>query len=67
LAAQQALVAANQRAYEMAQARFQAGADTYLAALDAQRSLFSAQQALITLRLTEQANRVTLYKVLGGG
>ncbi len=67
LAAQQALVLANQRAYEMAQARFQAGADTYLAALDAQRSLFSAQQALITLRLTEQANRVTLYKVLGGG
>lgn len=67
LAAQQALVTANQRAYEMAQARFQAGADTYLAVLDAQRSLFSAQQALITLRLTEQANRVTLYKVLGGG
>jgi outer membrane protein TolC len=34
--------------------------------LDAQRSLYSAQQALISLQLTEQGNRLTLYKVLGG-
>jgi outer membrane protein TolC len=34
--------------------------------LDAQRSLYTAQQTLISLRLTEQSNRLTLYKVLGG-
>ena len=40
---------------------------SYLEALDAQRSLCSAQQDLITLRLAEQSNRVSLYKVFGGG
>ena len=32
----------------------------------AQRSLYTAQQTLIGLRLSEQLNRVTLWKVLGG-
>lgn len=41
--------------------------DSYLETLTAQRSLYSAQQNLITLRLSEASNRVTLYKVLGGG
>ncbi len=31
------------------------------------RSLYAAQQTHITLRLAEQVNRITLYKVLGGG
>lgn len=35
--------------------------------LDAQRTLYAAEQGLIAKRLAEQANRVTLYKVLGGG
>lgn len=67
LAAQQALVQASSRAYQLADARYRLGADSYLDALDAQRSLYSAQQALISLSLTEATNRVTLYKVLGGG
>lgn len=67
LAAQRALVEATQQTLTLAEARFKAGADTYLAVLDAQRSLYAAQQALITLELAEQANRVTLYKVLVGG
>lgn len=67
LAAQQALVQASSRAYQLADARYRLGADSYLDALDAQRSLYSAQQALISLSLTEASNRVTLYKVLGGG
>jgi len=66
LAAQQALVNAYQQSLTLADARFKAGADTYLNVLDAQRSLYSAQQNLISLQLTEQSNRVTLYKVLGG-
>jgi len=35
--------------------------------LDAQRSLFSAQQGLIALRLARLTNQVRLYAVLGGG
>jgi multidrug efflux system outer membrane protein len=35
--------------------------------LDAQRAYYAAQQTLIGLRLSEQSNRITLYKVMGGG
>lgn len=65
--AQRALVDVTQRSYSLADARYRNGVDSYLDALDSQRSLYSAQQDLITLRLTEASNRVTLYKVLGGG
>lgn len=67
LDAQRALVQAWSRSLTLAEARFRAGADSWLTVLDAQRSLYAAQQALITLELTEQSNRITLYKVLGGG
>jgi NodT family efflux transporter outer membrane factor (OMF) lipoprotein len=66
LAAQQAVVDANARAFELSEARFTSGVDNYLTVLDAQRSLYAAQQALIALRQSEQANRVALWKVLGG-
>ncbi|MDH4910072.1 efflux transporter outer membrane subunit [Xanthomonas axonopodis] len=64
--AQRALVEASQRGYTLAEARYRNGIDSALVALDAQRSLYGAQQALISLQLTEAGNRVTLYKVLGG-
>ncbi len=67
LAAQASLVAATQKALTLSEARFKAGADDYLTVLDAQRSLYAAQQTHIALRLAEQVNRITLYKVLGGG
>ncbi|MFT4197041.1 MAG: efflux transporter outer membrane subunit [Pseudoxanthomonas sp.] len=67
LDAQRAYVAATGRSYELAEARWRNGVDSYLDALTAQRSYYSAQQDLISLRLTEATNRVTLYKVLGGG
>lgn len=67
LAAQQALVDAADRANALSKARYLAGRDSYLVALDAQRTLFASQQSLVATRLAEQANRVTLYKVLGGG
>ena len=51
---------------ELSDARFRLGADNYLTVLDAQRSLYAAQQGEIALQLAEQVNRVTLYKVLGG-
>jgi outer membrane protein, multidrug efflux system len=67
LGAQRALVAADADAYRLAEMRFRAGVDSYLNTLDAQRSLYAAQQSLVTLRQAELANQVTLYKALGGG
>ncbi|BDU71672.1 efflux transporter outer membrane subunit [Mesoterricola silvestris] len=67
LAAQESLTRALERTFQLAKARYEAGADGYLGVLDAQRSLFGAQQGLIALRRARAANLVTLYKVLGGG
>lgn len=67
LAAQQSLLAATTRSFELSQALFRSGSAGYLDVLDAQRSLYAAQQTLIGLQLTEQANRLAIYKVLGGG
>jgi outer membrane protein, multidrug efflux system len=67
LAAQQALVSASAVAYRLADMRFRGGVDSYLSALDAQRSLYSAQQQLQSVRLLRLQNLVTLYKALGGG
>jgi len=66
LDAQQKLVNAYEKSLQLSTVRYRAGADTGLTLLEAQRSLYSAQQALISLRLSEQANRLTLFKVLGG-
>jgi outer membrane protein, multidrug efflux system len=67
LAAQQALLTASATAYRLADMRYRGGVDSYLAALDAQRSLYTAQQQLQIVRLTRLQNLVTLYKTLGGG
>ena len=67
LAAQQAFTEASQKSFDLSDALYRAGSQSYLEALDSQRSLYSAEQDLITLRLAEQSNRVTLYKVMGGG
>ena len=67
LTAQQALVSANQRYFELADKRYNQGVDSYLTRLDAQRSLFSAQQSLISTRLALLGNEVSLYKAIGGG
>ncbi|MCB8879540.1 efflux transporter outer membrane subunit [Acidisoma cellulosilytica] len=67
IAAQQALVAADQKNYDLSSMRFKAGIDAYLTVLVAEESLFSAKLNLIALQLSEQQNLVTLYKALGGG
>ena len=66
-AAQEALVSATGRAYQLSQQRYKAGRDSYLDVLVSQRSDYSAQQGLIATRLAEQTNRVSLYEALGGG
>jgi outer membrane protein, multidrug efflux system len=65
--AQEALLEAATQAHELSKARYEAGRDSFLVFLDAQRTLYAAQQSLVTTRLAEQSNRVTLYRVLGGG
>lgn len=67
LAAQQSLVAASEKTYGLTNMRYTTGVDGYLSVLDAQRSLFAAQQDLISVRLTKLANLSRLYAVLGGG
>ena len=53
--------------YRLADLRYRAGAASYLDALDAQRSLFVAQQALVQTQALQLQNLVALYRVLGGG
>jgi multidrug efflux system outer membrane protein len=67
LRAQQAQAAAEQVRTKLADLRYRNGASSYLDVLDAQRSLFTAQQAVVQAQAAERQNRVTLYKVLGGG
>jgi multidrug efflux system outer membrane protein len=67
LKSQHALVDASSQAYRLADIRFKGGVDSFLTVLDAQRSLYSAQQGLITLELQRLQNMATLYKALGGG
>jgi outer membrane protein, multidrug efflux system len=67
LSAQTALVNSSADSYRLSDARYKGGIDNYLSVLDAQRSLYDAQQGLVTLRFSRLSNMVTLYKVLGGG
>jgi outer membrane protein, multidrug efflux system len=67
VAAQQSLVNALAETYRLSELRYTKGIDSYLGVLDAQRSLFAAQQGLISLRLARLASQVRLYAVLGGG
>ncbi len=67
VAAQQSLVNALAETYRLSNSRYDKGIDNYLSVLDAQRSLFAAQQGLVFLRLAKLANDVQLYAVLGGG
>ena len=67
LRAQAAQLAAEETRGRLTELRFRHGAASSLEVLDAQRSLFAAQQALLQVQLLQVQNWVTLYKVLGGG
>jgi multidrug efflux system outer membrane protein len=67
LSAQESLLNASSETYRLSNARYTKGIDSYLGVLDAQRSLYGAQQGLVMLRLAKFANQVRLYAVLGGG
>ncbi|MFC5548031.1 efflux transporter outer membrane subunit [Massilia aerilata] len=67
LRAQQAVAAAEADRFNLSDLRYRNGTASYLDLLDAQRSLFTAQQQAIEANLARLQNQVTLYRVLGGG
>ena len=52
--------------YQLVEARYRNGIDSYLNLLDAQRSLYSVQQVLVQTKLTSAQNLVGLYQSIGG-
>ncbi|MFC0253088.1 efflux transporter outer membrane subunit [Massilia consociata] len=67
LRAQRAVAEAEADRFSLADLRYRNGAASYLELLDAQRSLFQAQQQAVQANLQRLQNQVTLYRVLGGG
>ncbi len=65
--AQEALIEAQQKRYNLADVRYRNGVDSYLTVLTAQQDLYKAQQSLIQTKFNALSNLVTLYMVLGGG
>lgn len=55
------------RALSLAEIRYREGVDDLLSVLDAQRTLFQAEDQLAQLRLARLQASVGLYKALGGG
>jgi len=67
LDAQQSLERAASDALRLSQARYDKGVAGYSDVLDAQRTQYSAQKSLISTRLAQASNQITLYRQLGGG
>jgi multidrug efflux system outer membrane protein len=67
LQAQRTLLKESDQASTITKARYEHGIDSYFALLDAQRSLFEAQQNEILIHQQSLANMIDLYKALGGG
>lgn len=67
LQAQQQLAQAEAQRLRLSELRLQQGVASQLELLDAQRSVFAAQQTLLQTRLALAQNRVALFKALGGG
>ncbi|HEY6512113.1 MAG TPA: efflux transporter outer membrane subunit [Burkholderiaceae bacterium] len=63
----QETAAAEAARLRLAELRFRNGVASSLDLLDAQRSLFTAQQLALRVQLAQAQNQVSLYKALGGG
>lgn len=55
------------KAFRIVSARYKSGSEDLITLLDAQRTLFDAQDTLGQLKLQQLQATVTLYKALGGG
>ena len=65
LQSQARILSAAQANADLEKARFESGADSYLTRLETERSLYAAQQAMITLTLLKASTDLNLYKALG--
>jgi outer membrane protein TolC len=62
-----AAVQADQQALEISRQYYRSGLADFLNVLDAQRSLYQTQDALVQSELAVSLDVVALYKALGGG
>ncbi len=67
LSAQILLVGAQQKRFDLTNARYRQGVDNYLDVLLAQQDLYAAQQSLLQFQAARLVNAVDLYRSLGGG
>ena len=67
LVAQQAQTDAESARFKLSNMLFTNGVASSLDQLDAQRSLFASQQALVQVKLALLQNRIAVYRALGGG
>jgi multidrug efflux system outer membrane protein len=67
LAANQALVQAEQQTYTLTEARFHSGVDSSINVLTTQQALYNAQQNFIQTQYSRLFNLINLYQALGGG
>ncbi len=65
--AQSEELAQARKALSLAETRYRSGAESLLTLLDAQRTLYAAQDVAMQLRLAHLQAHVSLYKALGGG
>ncbi|OIR01524.1 outer membrane protein OprM precursor [mine drainage metagenome] len=66
VAAYDGLVATERERLRLAQARYDAGVDSYLTLLTARRDLYAAQQNQLAAHFARYTNLVDLYRALGG-
>ena len=65
--ARAALINAQEKRFNLANARYRQGEDSYLNVLSAQQDLYSAQQGQLDAQYNKLASQISLYKALGGG
>ena len=67
LDAQQRYLNSLQITLQRARGLYSSGAVSYIEVLDAERSLFTTQQAILDLTYSRQVNEINLFTALGGG
>ena len=67
LIAQQRYLTSLQITLQRARALYASGAVSYIEVLDAERSIFTTQQAILDLVYSQQVNEINLFSALGGG
>ena len=67
LQAQELLLSAQQKRFDLTNARYRQGVDSYVDVLLAQKDLYAAQQDLLQFQAARLLNAITLYRSLGGG